>query len=204
MGSCALGHHLWEWTYVEVRYPASMYACTGPTTTLAWLLPPVEAGYALSELVMVFKKWDRLLFVHGTMTLVSLSVLWALGVEHFFSHVFMIHLSTAPLNLRGIDFGPALNFAVDAAFATSFVVLRLVVLVGWWVQFLVHGYRLSPENWGSCMSRGVITVVLLVGPLIHGLNLYWASIIVRKVLAKFRGQGVRTGGMSDTGFAFAE
>eukprot|EP00930_Biecheleria_cincta_P022571 TRINITY_DN16476_c0_g1_i2.p1 TRINITY_DN16476_c0_g1~~TRINITY_DN16476_c0_g1_i2.p1 ORF type:complete len:257 (+),score=45.64 TRINITY_DN16476_c0_g1_i2:85-855(+) len=202
MGSCALGCHLWELAYADVRYPVRIYSCLGPASTLAWVLPPVEAGFALNEVAdVLLKKWDRLLLVHGVMVLSTLVFFQRLGFEHHVSFIFMIHLSTVPLNMRGLDFSPFVNLLVDATFAALFVALRNLLLVGLWLQFLFYGYQIGREQWGSCMNASIVVVVVLVGLLIHGLNLFWAAKIFRKVWAKFNGESVRTGSMEDTGYA---
>lgn len=203
MGSCALGCHLWELAYADVTYPERIYSCLGPASTLAWVLPPIEAGFALNEMAEVaLTKWDRLLLVHGVMVLTTILLFERLGfAPHNVSFIFMIHLSTVPLNMRGIDFSPFVNILVDACFAASFVVLRNLLLVGLWLQFLYHGYRIGSEHWGSCINAPIIVVVVLVGLLIHGLNIFWAAKIFRKVWAKFKGESVRTGSAEDTGYA---
>lgn len=146
MGSLAVGCYLWEMGYADVRYPASVYACLGPSSSLAAILPAIEAGYAISELAgVLFRKWDRLLVLHGVVVLVTVMCLRALGVDHFAYQLFSIHISTIFLNLRGVDFGGSNNIVIDVAFLLTFAVLRIVVLPAWWVQFLVHGHRLGPE-----------------------------------------------------------
>lgn len=202
MGSCALGCHLWELAYADLQYPVRIYACLGPASTLAWMLTPIEAGFALNEVAdVLLKKWDRLLLVHGVMVSTTLVFFERLGFEHHVSFIFIIHLSTVPLNMRGLDFGPFVNLLVDATFAASFVVLRNLLLVGLWLQFLFHGYKIGREHWGSCINAPIVVVVVLVGLLIHGLNIYWARKIFSKVWAKFQGESVRTGNLEDTGYA---
>lgn len=200
MGCCALGTYLWELAYADVQYPALVYACMGPSNMIVGLLPPIEAGFAATELGdVLYRRWDPLIFVHGLMTFSSVLILWMLGIDHFCSRLFVVHLSTIFLNLRGIDFGPFVNLIVDAAFAISFVLLRPILLLVWWLQFLYYGFQLESKEWGSCINHKALALILVVGPLIHGLNIFWTRKILRKTLDTFHGIQVRTGGPSDIG-----
>lgn len=129
-----------------------------------------------------------------------LTALCALGVAHHTSHVSLTHASTVLLNLRRSDFGPAANHAVDIAFAASFFALRFVLLPYWWLRLLAHGYATPAHEWGPCMHGGAVVLVALVGGLFMlRLNLYWASLILRRIVNARSAGGLRRSGMGSNG-----
>jgi len=201
IGVAATCSILWDAFFTEVHEPARMYMCMPPTTWLSWALPPIEAGYALGELFTMIPQRNWQYIAHGTLVLSTLSVLRWLGVVAHASRILVIHVSTAFLNLRGIDLGPRVNGAIDVCFAMSFILLRLVILPVWWVQFLAYGYGLKGDGGAgggggsvdvrataSCVTNAVYRVVVVGGVLIHGLNLYWGLLVCKKLWQKLRGR----------------
>jgi len=117
--------------------------------------------------------------LHGSIVFSSLSLLRYIDVVHHTSRILVIHVSTIFLGLRGLDFGPERNAHVDIVFAATFIFLRMVVLPMWWVQTLN-----LPASAESCMTGTVFNIVLVSGLLLHGLNFYWGTLILRKVVRK--------------------
>ena len=138
---------------------------------------------------------------HGLLIAAALGPMIALGVAHHTSRLLVTHLSTVFLNLRRVDFGGAANSAVDASFLLSFLLLRLGVLPLWWLRFLRLGAASDPRQWGACMHQGVLRAAFAAGVVMHGLNLYWAALLLRKALGWWRGGALRSadglGGFAD-------
>jgi len=185
----------------ELREPERSYACAGPASVLSWVVPPIELGYGLHDLASALRRRHADFALHGALVTAMLLALCHLGVAHHTSRVSITHASTVLLNARRVDLGPEVNRRVDTAFALSFLVLRCVLLPYWWVLFIAHGYATSASEWGPCMHGGAVVLVALVGgALMHGLNLFWASLIFVKVWQRARGGMRRPGGIGSNGF----
>lgn len=156
----------------DVVEPERSFACLPPSSILAWVLPPIELGYALHDLLdgLSMRRVD--LIAHGVVVAAALVPMIALGVAHHTSRLLLMHLSTIFLNMRRADLGGAGNSAVDASFLVSFLLLRLGLLPLWWVRFLSHGARSDPAGWGGCMHYGVLYGAFASGLVMHGLNLH--------------------------------
>ena len=177
---------------LDVGEPQRSFDCLPPASTLAWVLPPVELGYALHDLVDGLRMRRVDLLAHGVLVAAALGPMIALGVAHHSSRLLVTHLSTVFLNLRRVDMGSAGNSAVDAGFLLSFLFLRLCVLPVWWVRFLAFGAASEPRQWGACMHQGVLRGAFVSGLVMHGLNLYWATLLLRKVYGWWKGAAVRS------------
>jgi hypothetical protein len=66
------------------------------------------------------------------------------------------------------------------------------VLPVWWVRFLAFGAASEPRQWGACMHQGVLRGAFVSGLVMHGLNLYWATLLLRKVYGWWKGAAVRS------------
>ena len=191
MSVAAVAAYLLE-ARLDVGEPQRSFACLPPASTLAWVLPPIELGYALHDLVDGLRMRRVDLIAHGVLVAAALGPMIALGVAHHSSRLLVTHLSTVFLNLRRVDMGGAGNSAVDAGFLLSFLLLRLCVLPVWWVRFLAFGAASEPRKWGACMHQGVLRGAFISGLVMHGLNLYWATLLLRKAYGWWKGAAVRS------------
>ena len=71
----------------------------------------------------------------------------------------------------------------------------------WWLRFLRLGAASDPRQWGACMHQGVLRAAFAAGVVMHGLNLYWAALLLRKAHGWWRGGALRSadglGGFAD-------
>ena len=177
---------------LDVGEPQRSFDCLPPASALAWVLPPIELGYALHDLADGISMRRVDLITHGVLVAAALGPMIALGVAHHSSRLLMTHLSSVFLNLRRVDLGGAGNSWVDVGFLVSFLFLRLCVLPVWWVRFLAYGAASEPLQWGACMHDGVLRGAFLSGLVMHGLNLYWATLLLRKAYGWWGGAAVRS------------
>lgn len=185
MGLGAAAFVAYETSMEEVVEPERSVLCMPPSSFAAWALPAAELGYALHDLRDALQTGKASFILHGVFVGGFLALTFALGVAHHSTFVLSIHGSSVFLNMRRIDFGPRGNAAVDAAFAISFFVLRLLLLPALWALFLYHVWFGSDSSkWGPCMLGGrVIPIAAAGGLILHGLNFYWGWLIVKKLLA---------------------
>lgn len=183
VGAAAFVAH--ETATEAVVEPERSVLCLPPSSFAAWALPAAELGYALHDLRDALHTGKASFILHGVFVGGFLALTFALGVAHHSTFVLTVHASSVFLNMRRIDFGPRGNAAVDAAFAISFLVLRLLMLPALWALFLYHCWFGSDSSkWGPCMLGGHVIPIAAVGGLIlHGLNFYWGWLIVKKLLA---------------------
>ena len=71
----------------------------------------------------------------------------------------------------------------------------------WWLRFLRLGAASDPRQWGACMHQGVLRAAFAAGVVMHGLNLYWTALLLRKAYGWWRGGALRSadglGGFAD-------
>ena len=167
--------------------PERSFRCLPPSSTLAWMLPASELGYALHDLRDALHSKNAAFIMHGVLIGGFLVVLFWLEVAHHITVVISLHISSIFLNLRRVDFGPRANFCIDVGFALTFLLLRVLMLPALWIIFLSRAAALAPSDFGACMLNGrVVHLALLGGIALHGLNAFWGYQIVNKVRSKWR------------------
>ncbi|KAL1504213.1 hypothetical protein AB1Y20_010622 [Prymnesium parvum] len=182
----------WLELQLALQEPARSFACSPAASRLHAVLPQVELGYALYDLLCALRLWNWTFVVHGLLATTMLLLLSAMDVAHHLSRVMVVHVSTVFLHMRRVNCGARLNMWIDGMFAASFCLLRLVLLPWWWMLFLAHAQATSPESWGGCMRGGAVVVAAVVGGgVLHMLNGYWGFLIVLKALHKLKGGGLR-------------
>ena len=169
----------------DIIEPERSVLCLGPSSTMAWVLPASELGYAVHDLRDALRTGKASFILHGIFVGGFLTLTFALGIAHHSACVLSLHLSSIFLNLRRVDFGPRGNRIVDVMFVISFALLRLLMLPLLWAVFLWHVLVTSdPRTWGACMLGGRVVPAAMIGGLVlHGLNFYWGWLIVKKVLS---------------------
>ena len=187
MGLAAAASVIHDALTLEIREPERSFRCLPPASTLAWVLPAAEMGYALHDLRDALRIGNPSFIAHGAFVGGFLALLFYLEVAHHVTVVISLHISSIFLNMRRIDFGPRANTAVDVAFAVSFLLLRLMMLPAIWLVFLSGAAAEPPSNFGACMLGGRVLHLAFVGGLaLHGLNGYWGWQIVRKLRSRWR------------------
>ena len=187
MGIGAAGASLHETLTADVTEPAASYLCLPPPSTLAWAIPAAEMGYAVHDLRDALRVGNVSFILHGAFVGSFCALLFYLGVAHHITVALTVHISSVFLNLRRVDFGPQRNTAVDVSFAVSFVLLRVLFLPALWVIFLLYARRTEPSTWGACMLGGrVVYLAFAGGAVLHGLNAYWAWLIVVRLRTRWR------------------
>lgn len=173
-----------EWQ-LDVREPARSFACMPPSSTLAYVLPAMEMGYALHDLRDALRLGRVPFVLHGLLVAGMLATMFVLQVAHHVTVALTLHLSSVFLNLRRVDFGPAANMAIDITFAVSFIVLRLVWFPALWLQFIWQAGSTERASWGACMLGGyAVLLAAASGLVLHGLNAYWGWQIVQKLISR--------------------
>lgn len=195
MGGAAAASFTMDMLWADVAEPQSSFRCLPPASTLAWVLPAAEMGYALHDLRDAIRIGNPSFIAHGAFVGGFLALMFWLQIAHHVTVVIVLHLSSVFLNLRRVDFGPRGNARVDVAFAVSFLVLRVVLLPALWLVFLARGFATPAADLGPCMLGGKVLHLSFAGGLVlHGLNGYWGWQIVKKVRGKWRdGDGVGRG-----------
>jgi hypothetical protein len=187
MGVAAAANFAFDSLTVEVTEPERSFRCLPPASTLAWMLPAAEMGYALHDLRDALRAGNPSFIAHGALVGGFLALLFWLRVAHHLTVVIALHISSIFLNLRRVDFGSRANAAVDVAFAASFVLLRLLALPALWVVFLRAAVAEPPHRLGACMLGGrVVYLAVLGGVGLHSLNGYWGWLIILKLRSKWR------------------
>ena len=109
--------------------------------------------------------------LHSALAAAMLLFMEYMGVARVVAYGQVMELSSVFMGLRALDFsggsakgkaiggggasgGSAVNVALDAVFAVTFVVVRLVLVPMWAVKFLWMGYVTSNEaEWYGCRVR---------------------------------------------------
>lgn len=188
-GCAALLSNHWE-SQLPMPSVERNFLCLPPAAVLTRQLPAFELGYALHDLVEGVRLRQASFFLHGCLVVPFVSYLCYIDIAHQLSRLIIVHLSTIFLNLRRADFGTVGNSAVDVCFFVSFMLLRVVMVPIMLFNFCWYGLVTSdPDRWGSCIDRSGMRAAVVGSVIFVSLNLYWAVLIVQKLLTKFSGKG---------------
>ena len=182
-----------------VGEPDRSFLCLPPVTSLSEILPAISLGYGFHDVVDGFRRSSPTFVAHGALLVFGFTLLCSLGVAHHLVRVLMINVSSIFLNMRRLDGGVGFNFAVDMMFVVSFIIMRIIILPSWWIQFLYRAYSSDPQNWGDCMNEHVVLFAFFGGCVLHGLNLYWMYLILRNVCRRYRTSSLKRKSLGITG-----
>jgi len=139
------------------------------------------------ELVLM-EKVDPAMLAHGVLC----ALVFLLGLHPFLHHMGTLMLafefSTLFLNTRhmllscDITEHPLLSLS-EVLFTLAFIVVRIVI--GLPVSFVWWGDMIHLLSSGTYHSLGACLIFLAANTVLNGLNLYWAYLIVGKMVRKF-------------------
>lgn len=122
--------------------------------------------------------------IHG-FALTSLFGLCAhLNKQHLIACTLIMEVSTIPLQFLKAKFSETIMLIVNLSFLLSFVGCRLVIVPYLWFNWLQTYYSISL----SCYPPYFVYMVWVFGITFHGLNVFWAWKIFKKVLRKAGGE----------------
>ena len=174
-----------------VGEPDRSFLCLPPVTPLSEILPAISLGYGFHDVVDGFRRSSPSFVAHGALLVFGFTLLCTLDVAHHLVRVLMINVSSIFLNMRRLDGGVQFNFMIDMMFVASFVIMRILVLPWWWIQFLYRAHNTDPQSWGNCMNEYIVLFSFIGGCILHGLNLYWLYLILRNARRRYRKSSIK-------------
>jgi hypothetical protein len=174
-----------------VGEPDRSFMCLPPVTPLSEILPAISFGYGFHDVVDGLRRGLPSFVIHGLLLVFGFGFTLFLGVAHHMVRILMINASSIFLNMRRLDGGSQFNFAIDMMFVFSFVVLRIIILPLWWIQFLYRARSSNPDTWGDCMNKHIVMLSFLGGIILHGLNMFWFYLIVRNACRRYRTSSIK-------------
>ncbi|GKY91376.1 hypothetical protein MPSEU_000109900 [Mayamaea pseudoterrestris] len=168
--------------------PLRSCQCSGPLTVLHRILPAVTAGYSILDLYDgYYISTDFML--HGIATLAVMVFFCSQQTPHLIEPFLLMEVSTPLLTIVRADFlSPFMAGMIQASFALTFFIFRIVLVPYMWFQLMVTMYQeRSNPTYQACMSPLVYPVAMVVGIFFHSLNLFWFIKIVKKAKRKLMG-----------------
>ena len=98
----------------DVTEPTRSFQCMPPSSTLAWVLPAAEMGYALHDLRDAVRLGNPSFIAHGAFVGGFLLTLFVIGVAHHVTVGIALHVSSRSSLLSSHRFCSGVTFDMDA------------------------------------------------------------------------------------------
>jgi len=100
-----------------------------------------------------------------------------------------MEMSTIPLNLLKYKFDrPMMSIANTVIFIITFFLSRLIVFPWLWGRWIWTYYEeITDDGPESCYPSYFIYIVVSIGLVFHGLNIFWMFRIIKGAIKKIRG-----------------
>ncbi|GMI18802.1 hypothetical protein TrLO_g11879 [Triparma laevis f. longispina] len=164
--------------------PLRSITCEGPLTPLHTFLPLITLGYASLDLFEGIYNGHKDFIIHGFALTFLFGLCAHLNKQHLIACTLIMEVSTIPLQFLKAKFSETIMLIVNLSFLLSFVGCRLVIVPYLWFNWLQTYYSIS----SSCYPPYFVYMVWVFGITFHGLNVFWAWKIFKKVLRKAGGE----------------
>ncbi|GMH93199.1 hypothetical protein TrST_g7305 [Triparma strigata] len=168
-----------------VPEPLRTITCSPPLTSLHTFLPLITLGYALLDLFEGLYNLQTDFIIHGLSLTILFGFISSNNQQHTIACTLIMEVSTIPLQFLKCKFNDTVMLGVNLCFLISFIGARLAIVPYLWYKWLVTYYDVSGEG---CYPGYFVYLVWGFGVVFHGLNVYWAYKIFKKVLRKAGGK----------------
>ena len=105
-----------------------------------------------------------------------------------------MEVSTIPLNMLKYKFSrPAYSVVNTIIFVVTFFFSRMVVFPWIWSRWVWTFYQENIKGGAkTCYPSYFFHVVVIVGLVFHGLNIYWMILVIKGAVKKIRGPSEAT------------
>jgi len=159
------------------------------SSTLLQYTFSISFGFFLCDIVLGIITNQRIFILHGTVCCIATAIMMYPFAQYYCAPFILYELSSVPYNIRMImihtnnGYGNLFNF-IEATFALTFIFIRIFfgipLTVGNTSLFLNTIYN------GDLRSKLYSIIILTVGYTLIGLNCYWTSGIINRILSKVK------------------